>query len=1052
MDACRGSRGGRGRRPYGRGRGRATVRTSSPNPPACRRKMPFMEPTLVTVEKLSDLDRGYSRIALSHLDAASGDSVPIDPGWVFYCDGHFYFQRPVDYPQHLPSDESVMAFVSSYAWPGDDDDGPIPLTRAQRLALESTILSDRDSMEGLFSYAYPAFPWHGIRLNELPSAKQLGMYVQLTGTHSISRPLRAASWMIAGGSRAPVSSHRAGVFLTSADEPSEQTLYSGQCILQDILQSKRPSWYDKLGVRRSHVPRLGAIEWLQYVIQHYRHMLDLVGIRHAVTAALYRYPCYTGLIQAVAERYNPQWNTICTAEGETAIDLWAFHRISGLPIAGEPYEEVVLDDFHRDSTDGQGQYVLEFCYRYLLRVWHDLAKARHSASLADDTDDTSTASTVPRVSLYTWVRYFYGGPFCYVNEFARAQGTRHDMYEIPREELPAFPHIFESPHRTENPWELDEITHLAAYLAYWLCSFAVPLGDESLLRPEAIYPACRLACGCQLALAPAALACIYHSFGVLSSHPQPRDNTILMATHYISAWAHCLLPSCLPAGDIRDVSIPTIFRFVDQLDGDGDSLLSLARDALGFIPVGATGKLSFDHSSLDFRPFPDYSSLGQPSWFDPWTQQVVHDFTARCLRLSWIQCTRPGVLTFRGGQTAILEPYYPHRFARNFGYDQRIPSDFEFPGLTRALRQRTVHLQIRMWWNLFQQEPPSRDVPILPPSQRGHASLRYADWWACHGGNFTQRSAAIRHVERDYLRRLDRPHFLIREKHLKRHFQSLATQVIEAFKARERLQKRPLAEGDVERAGTPPPRKKSASKRRARVAAPDRASSYEWWSDFVHACGLPQDAPTDSLLFPDTFSDDPAKEWIAYLSSALTTLGPRREAFLVQRTRTLGDVWSAVSSGARELGLSPQTVIPRPLEFVLPSSTVSPSCRAAQPEIRTVPDISSPTPPSEKQRGKLHPHSARQHTCSSTATTSLQREASSSSIPAAHTWSGSAAKSAAAESARQRPTTPFLLLILPCPGGRADEGFHEQGMVRADARGGDGDGQVGAGSGVGRQR
>ncbi|MQM01972.1 hypothetical protein Taro_034733, partial [Colocasia esculenta] len=179
--------------------------------------------------------------------------------------------------------------------------------------------------------------------------------------------------------------------------------------------------------------------------------------------------------------------------------------------------------------------------------------------------------------------------------------------------------------------------------------------------------------------------------------------------------------------------------------------------------------------------------------------------------------------------------------------------------------------------------------------------------------------------------RLDRPHFHIREKHLKRHFPSLATQVIEAFKAREKLQKRPLAEGDVELAGTLPPRKKSASKRRARVAAPDRASSYEWWSDFVHACGLPQDAPTDSLLFPDTFSDDPAKEWITYLSSALTTLGPRREAFLVQRARTLGDVWSAVSSGALELGLSPQTVIPQPLEFVLPS----------------VPNISSPIPPSE---------------------------------------------------------------------------------------------------------
>ncbi|MQL89942.1 hypothetical protein Taro_022507 [Colocasia esculenta] len=139
--------------------------------------------------------------------------------------------------------------------------------------------------------------------------------------------------------------------------------------------------------------------------------------------------------------------------------------------------------------------------------------------------------------------------------------------------------------------------------------------------------------------------------------------------------------------------------------------------------------------------------------------------------------------------------------------------------------------------------PQTKVAPEL--NNRGDVSRRYADWWASRGGCLTQRSVAIRQVERD------------------------------------------------------------------------------------------------------TFSDDLAKEWIAYLSSVLTSLGPRREAFLVQRARTLGDVWSAVSSGARELGLSPQTVIPQPLGSVLPSGTVSPSCRVARPETRTVPNISSPTPPSE---------------------------------------------------------------------------------------------------------
>ncbi|MQM05727.1 hypothetical protein Taro_038542, partial [Colocasia esculenta] len=57
-----------------------------------------------------------------------------------------------------------------------------------------------------------------------------------------------------------------------------------------------------------------------------------------------------------------------------------------------------------------------------------------------------------------------------------------------------------------------------------------------------------------------------------------------------------------------------------------------------------------------------------------------------------------------------------------------------------------------------------------------------------------------------------------------------------------------------------------------------------------------------------------------------------------------GHSWS---SGARELGLYPQTVIPRPLESVLPSDIVSPSRRLAQPETRVGPDISLPVPSSE---------------------------------------------------------------------------------------------------------
>ncbi|MQL79014.1 hypothetical protein Taro_011458 [Colocasia esculenta] len=274
MDSRRGAgrsgRGHWGRFRRGRGCGHLDAQSHSPTSISSRRQVPFMGPTLLSPDRVSALDRGYMRVALSHLNPESKADVPIDSGWILYCDGH------------------------------------------------------------------------------------------------------ASIWMMAGGGRAPVSDHRIGLFLSAADEPSDRSPYSGRCFLQDILQSQRPSWYDKFSVRRAHIPRPGATEWLQYVLQHYRHMLDLVGIRNAVTTALYRYPCYTGLIQAIVERYN------------------------SLPVIGEPYEEVVLDEFYRNSTDGQGCYEIEFCYRYLMKAWCDLAKARQSTSVVGDTDGSGTSRNTPK--------------------------------------------------------------------------------------------------------------------------------------------------------------------------------------------------------------------------------------------------------------------------------------------------------------------------------------------------------------------------------------------------------------------------------------------------------------------------------------------------------------------------------------------------------------------------------------------------------------------------------------------------------------------------------
>ncbi|MQL69441.1 hypothetical protein Taro_001745 [Colocasia esculenta] len=72
-----------------------------------------------------------------------------------------------------------------------------------------------------------------------------------------------------------------------------------------------------------------------------------------------------------------------------------------------------------------------------------------------------------------------------------------------------------------------------------------------------------------------------------------------------------------------------------------------------------------------------------------------------------------------------------------------------------------------------------------------------------------------------------------------------------------------------------------------------------------------------SLLPPESFNADLGQQWIEFLSTTLISFGPRREAFLVKRARCLDDVWTALSSAARELGLSASTMVPCPPQFLL---------------------------------------------------------------------------------------------------------------------------------------
>ncbi|MQL74083.1 hypothetical protein Taro_006436 [Colocasia esculenta] len=179
------------------------------------------------------------------------------------------------------------------------------------------------------------------------------------------------------------------------------------------------------------------------------------------------YPCHSGLLQALAERFNRRFNTFGTAEGETSFDLWAFHRISSL-------SSVCLDDLHWDYSTGTGSYVMPYSFRYLMKVWRDLARCGKEQSPKASQGNVQVSFTV-------WVCFFYNSPYCFCNGFASDTHDLGSYTQLSVDFEDNQRHLCAPQDRGWNPRRLPDKTYLAAYLVYWLGTFVLPFGEEGLL-------------------------------------------------------------------------------------------------------------------------------------------------------------------------------------------------------------------------------------------------------------------------------------------------------------------------------------------------------------------------------------------------------------------------------------------------------------------------------------------------------------------------------------------------------------------------------------------
>ncbi|KAJ8444808.1 hypothetical protein Cgig2_034043 [Carnegiea gigantea] len=83
----------------------------------------------------------------------------------------------------------------------------------------------------------------------------------------------------------------------------------------------------------------GAIEWIEYILNHFEHTLRSVGIYGDVGLSCDPNHFDRDVWRAFCELWSPLINTLYGGAEEVGISLYGLERIGGLPILGDEYEE-----------------------------------------------------------------------------------------------------------------------------------------------------------------------------------------------------------------------------------------------------------------------------------------------------------------------------------------------------------------------------------------------------------------------------------------------------------------------------------------------------------------------------------------------------------------------------------------------------------------------------------------------------------------------------------------------------------------------------------------
>lgn len=439
-------------------------------------------------------------------------------------------------------------------------------------------------------------------------------------------------------------------------------------ILYKMLNRKE-DWGTEFFLRGRASFELGVMEWTESILDRFKGKLDQAGIYGAVGVSRFPYHFCSNTWKAFCELWSPLTNTLHHGAGEMSMSLYDLMLIGGLPLLGVPYEEFIPVNKELQPTDSN-------TLADLLRIHSELCVSHSRNHILWD----------------QWLAYFYRGRILYA-------AFGESKYRRDRVQPEKFMY-------RKVASDITKEVELAAFLAFWLSRFVLP-SPSSRIRPETFYMACLMARGNRVSLAPTVLGCIYHGLGELVTGPRaPSVSQGCLPVHYVIGWLGEHF-TCFYRRRVAS-DFPANYPYLARYAGVDGEYLDITSARVAFRTA----------ESIDYRPAPFIEEKG--SFF-------LDDQSLSEKRFEFLASIRSSLLPVRMGSELWLEPYYPNRFARQFGFDQGTPSNKLLFAVEKR-KQCCIEDLARAQRALLMAETGSRFY-IPRSTYNGACTWRYCRWW-----------------------------------------------------------------------------------------------------------------------------------------------------------------------------------------------------------------------------------------------------------------------------------------------------------------------------------